>query len=61
VHGHAGPREAPGPAEQLPDAEAARHEPLRQPEHAMPKKGVSLPSADIATIGNWICEGAPNN
>jgi hypothetical protein len=27
---------------------------------AMPKTG-ALPSAEIQTISNWICEGAPNN
>jgi hypothetical protein len=31
------------------------------PSSQMPKKGVSLAAADITTIGNWICEGAPNN
>ena len=27
----------------------------------MPKKGASLSSADMITISNWICEGAPSN
>jgi hypothetical protein len=27
----------------------------------MPKKGASLPEADIAKIARWICSGAPNN
>lgn len=27
----------------------------------MPKTGGSLPTGDLATITNWICEGAPNN
>jgi hypothetical protein len=27
----------------------------------MPKAGQSLPSTQIDTIRNWICQGAPNN
>ena len=27
----------------------------------MPKVGMSLPSTQIDTIRNWICQGAPNN
>jgi hypothetical protein len=27
----------------------------------MPKAGQSLPAADLAAIGDWICQGAPNN
>jgi hypothetical protein len=27
----------------------------------MPKTGGALPSAQIALISGWICEGAPNN
>jgi hypothetical protein len=27
----------------------------------MPKAGSLLPSAEIQTIADWICEGAPNN
>jgi hypothetical protein len=27
----------------------------------MPKVGTALPSSEITTISNWICEGAPNN
>jgi len=27
----------------------------------MPKAGSSIPSAQIDTIRNWICQGAPNN
>jgi hypothetical protein len=27
----------------------------------MPKTGGALPSAQIATISDWVCEGAPNN
>jgi len=27
----------------------------------MPKAGTSLPSADIAAISGWICQGAPKN
>lgn len=27
----------------------------------MPKVGASLPSTEITTISDWICEGAPNN
>jgi len=27
----------------------------------MPKLGQTLPNAQLQTISNWICEGAPNN
>ncbi len=27
----------------------------------MPKLGEPLPAADIQTLADWICEGAPNN
>jgi hypothetical protein len=27
----------------------------------MPKAGQRLPSSQIQTIANWICNGAPNN
>lgn len=27
----------------------------------MPKAGTSLPSSQLTSISNWICNGAPNN
>jgi hypothetical protein len=27
----------------------------------MPKAGQSIPAAELEAIGNWICQGAPNN